>query len=73
MYPRHRAHIDQLGAAGSLWMIGTLPTADGRSTAMAVFRTEESARSFRSEDPLFADGLASASPVQRWQPLTFQP
>jgi uncharacterized protein YciI len=71
-YALHRADVDRLGEDGGLWMIGTLPTAVGWSSAMAVFRSEPAARSFRDEDPLFAAGLATPSPVQPWTPLTFQ-
>jgi uncharacterized protein YciI len=71
-YALHRADVDRLGGDGGLWMIGTLPAAEGWSSAMALFRSEAAARSFRDEDPLFATGLATPSPVQQWTPLTFQ-
>jgi hypothetical protein len=39
-YAEHRADLDGLGADGGLWLIGTLPEADGFVDAIAVFRSE---------------------------------
>lgn len=72
-YPRHRAHLDRLGDGGGLWMIGTLPEASGRTSAVAMFRSEESAEDFQRSDPLFTEGLASATAVLPWKPITFSP
>jgi uncharacterized protein YciI len=70
-YAEHRADLDGLGADGGLWLIGTLPEADGFVDAIAVFRSERAARAFSDRDPLFVRGIAEAGPVEGWDPLAY--
>lgn len=71
LYEKHRAHVDALGAAGAIWMIGALPAAEDREGALAVFRTREGAERFIMEDPLFRQGLVRSRGIRRWSPLIF--
>jgi uncharacterized protein YciI len=85
VYPRHRAHIDQLGRDGRLWLIGTLadtaatpqsspanggPAPLGNS-AIAVFTDLAAAQQFVTGDPYVRAGLISVDPIQAWTPIDY--
>ncbi|MEU3983969.1 YciI family protein [Streptomyces sp. NPDC026672] len=87
VYPSHRAHVDQLGAAGGLWLTGVLtdlvPEHSGEPRArtavaaqvphgaLAVFRDRATAERFIHDDPYVDHGLITISAVQIWQPLIY--
>ena len=68
VYPRHRAVLDEFGAAGDIAMIGTFenPGTDG---ALCVFRSVDAARRFLSLDPFVVEEVVVTSPVRTWDPL----
>jgi uncharacterized protein YciI len=72
VYPRHRAYLDEVAAAGDLLLIGPLLPAPG-SGSLAVFRTRAAAEAFPQRDPFVLEGLAAPLPVQEWNALEIPP
>jgi len=67
LYPAHLEHVERLGRAGGLLLIGR--TAE--SSATALFRDEGTARRFLADDPLFITGTARLGESRRWQTLRY--
>lgn len=67
IYPEHRAHVDELGEQGGLWLTGTLD--DGH--ALAVFYDETAARAFVDNDPYARSGLVTMDEPRLWSPIEY--
>lgn len=67
IYPEHRAHVDQLGEQGGLWLTGVLD--DGH--ALAIFHDEAAARAFLTSDSYARSGVVSIDEPRRWTPIEY--
>jgi uncharacterized protein YciI len=62
VYPRHKAVVDRFVERGEVVGIG--PFGDGGN--MAIFRSQDAAEAFATEDPFITEGLVASFTIRPW-------